>query len=186
MQLKRGVRVINNDCKYNYKAFGFNIQSDFILDGLLPADGPIDVNVVEGKVPVVFSGPPNVNAYWVEGKESFAFRVSEMGSFMISNGKEIIVEKHERSDVAEYTLFILGTCMGALLLQRGLVPIHGSALSLNDKEIIITGHSGAGKSTLTAALINKGYSFLADDIAALHIEENKNCGGIQLFIYSEV
>jgi hypothetical protein len=169
---KRGVRVNIEERKYSYKAFGLNLQSDYILDGLLPSDGPIDVYIVEGKVPVVFTGPAGSNAYWAEGKEKFAFRVSGMGSFMISYGTEIIVEKGESSDAAAYTLFILGTCMGALLLQRGLVPIHGSALSLKDKEIIITGHSGAGKSTLTAALNKKGYSFLADDIAALHVEEN--------------
>ncbi|MEG0712731.1 MAG: hypothetical protein RR448_10900, partial [Niameybacter sp.] len=40
-----------------------------------------------------------------------------------------------------------------------------------DKAVIITGDRGAGKSTLTTALRQKGYKFLADDVAATLIEE---------------
>jgi hypothetical protein len=157
---------------YRYRAFGLNIESDFFLDGLLPSQGPTDVYILEGKVPIAFPGPAEGNSYLGEGKGLFAFRVKEIGSFLIRDGKEIIAEKDEKSDSDAYALFILGTCMGALLLQRGLIPIHGSALSLEDKEIIITGQSGAGKSTLTASLNKRGYSFLADDIAALQVEES--------------
>jgi hypothetical protein len=157
---------------YRYTAFGLNIESDFLLDGLLPSHGPTDVYILEGKVPIDFPESADGNSYLGEGKGLFAFRVKEIGSFLIRDGKEIIVENDEKSDSDACALFILGTCIGALLLQRGLIPIHGSALSLEDKEIIITGQSGAGKSTLTASLNKRGYSFLADDIAALQVEES--------------
>jgi hypothetical protein len=165
--------VIIQEDKHLYKAFGFNISSDFELDGLLPADGPSDVHVINGHVPVCFPDPENAYSYVSDGKEMFAFRIEDIGAYLIRNGSEIIVEKGPDSTSEGYALFILGTCMGALLMQRGLLPIHGSALSLENKDIIITGHSGAGKSTLTAYLYKMGYSFLADDISALRFEDGE-------------
>lgn len=158
--------------KYVYRAFGLDMESDFVLDALLPASGPAQVRIIEGEVSAHFLGPAGENAYWNEGRDKFAFRVKEVGVFLIAHGTEIIVQKHEKADADTISLYILGTCMGALLIQRGLVPMHGSSLSVNEKQIIISGVSGAGKSTLTASLNQLGYAFLADDISALQIEEN--------------
>ena len=30
-------------------------------------------------------------------------------------------------------LYILGTCMGAILMQRKILPLHGSAIAINGK-----------------------------------------------------
>lgn len=156
--------------RYRYRAFGLNIESELRLDGLLPSDGPTEVQVRYGKVDVPFPGPAGENAYWAEGKRKFAFRVKNIGSFLIRDGVEVVVDLDEHQKSEAHPLYVLGTCSGVLLMQRGLLPIHGSALSLEGKEVIITGHSGAGKSTLTAALSGKGYRFLADDIAAVQVE----------------
>ena len=50
-------------------------------------------------------------------------------------------------------LYLLGTCMGALLFQRKLLPLHGSAVVINGKAYAFVGDSGAGKSTLAAAFL---------------------------------
>lgn len=148
------------------------MESDFVLNGLLPSDGPTDVHIVEGEVAAKFPRPADENSYWSEGKDSFAFRVKHLGAFWITNGNNITVQSGDMSTDEELSLFILGTCMGALLIQRGLIPIHGSALSIHNKQFIITGNSGAGKSTLTASINKLGYSFLADDISALQIKDD--------------
>lgn len=153
--------------EFHYKAFGCNIASAFPLEGLLPADGVPDVWIREGKVPVQIPGPENSHAYIMVGEDGFAFRVQDIGCFLVRGGREIIAEPSDACEPEAHTLFILGTCMGALLMQRGLLPIHGSALELGGRHIIITGSSGAGKSTLAAALNKRGSAFLADDVAAL-------------------
>ncbi|WP_281884308.1 hypothetical protein [Paenibacillus sp. YYML68] len=157
--------------KYQYKAFGLQLQSDLQLDGLIQVEGVQNADAVIqlGTVPVSFPGPELENAYYADGTGVFAFRVKGIGSFLIRSGSEILVEPHGDIDPAVLALYVLGTCAGALLLQRGLIPIHGSALSLEGREFIITGHSGAGKSTLTASFNKRGCSFLADDIAALEV-----------------
>lgn len=167
--------------KFFYKAFGLNLESDFILNGLFPSDGPTQVRIIEGEVSVKFPGPIGENAYWSEGKDKFAFRIIGVGAFLINSGSEITIQSDTQMPDDRRALYILGTCMGALLLQRGLIPMHGSALSLNNNEVIFTGNSGAGKSTLTASLIKRGYSFLADDISALQVKENGDAWIIPAF-----
>lgn len=157
--------------QYRYKAFGFNITSDFPLEGLLPSDGPPEVFIREGRVSVAMPESGGAHAYTVLENNGFAFRIEDIGTFVITGGNLIVFERHHNCDEDSFILYILGTCMGALFMQRGMLPIHGSALELEGKHIIITGESGAGKSTLAATLNQRGYSFLADDIAALGEEE---------------
>jgi hypothetical protein len=44
---------------------------------------------------------------------------------------------------------------------------HAAALAFKEKGIILTGDSGYGKTTLTLALVQRGFHFLSDEIAAL-------------------
>lgn len=78
--------------KYLYNAFGLNLESDFILNGLTPSNGLSDVRIYEGYVPVEFSEDSNENTHWSEGKDNFAFRLVGVGIFLIRNGNEIIIQ----------------------------------------------------------------------------------------------
>jgi GTPase SAR1 family protein len=61
-----------------------------------------------------------------------------------------------------------------LLIIRKSIAIHGGAVVINEKGIILTGDSGAGKSTLAAAFREKGYDFLADDVSVIGEDKNYN------------
>lgn len=52
-----------------------------------------------------------------------------------------------------------------------MVAIHGGAVLINNKGCVFTGNKGAGKSTLTTALRQKGYGFIADDVASINLDE---------------
>ena len=71
--------------------------------------------------------------------------------------------------------------MGALLMQRKILPLHGSAIAIDGKAYALIGDSGAGKSTLASAFLNKGYQLLSDDVIAVSLLNKKYC---QLFIPS--
>ena len=58
-----------------------------------------------------------------------------------------------------FAFIFLGTCMGALLMQRKIFPFHGSAIAINGKAYAIVGDSGAGKSTLASAFLKKGINY---------------------------
>lgn len=68
-------------------------------------------------------------------------------------------------------LYVLGSCMGAILLQRRILPLHGSAVVVDHKAYAFVGHSGHGKSTLASALLQRGYRLLTDDVIAVTLDE---------------
>jgi hypothetical protein len=57
--------------------------------------------------------------------------------------------------------------MGFVMLLRGVVCLHASAIAVADKAIALLGPAGSGKSTTAAAFSDRGYSVLAEDVVTL-------------------
>lgn len=57
--------------------------------------------------------------------------------------------------------------MGAILHQRGILPLHGSTVTDGSRAVLITGDSGAGKSTLAVEFLKNGWKLVTDDVAAV-------------------
>ena len=95
-------------------------------------------------------------------------KVEGIGRFRISNAEQIAWQRADLS-VSDQDLrtFLLGSAVGALLIQRGMLVLHGNALERNGEAIVCMGHSGAGKSTLAYALMQQGWRLLADDLVAI-------------------
>jgi len=101
--------------------------------------------------------------------------VSKRCRFLIENGRYIFIDRGaapgqvEQINVsdARIRLLILGTAMGVLLHQRGMVPLHLSSVSCPRGVFGFSGVSGDGKSTL-AALMHSDYKcgMFSDDVAA--------------------
>lgn len=70
-------------------------------------------------------------------------------------------------DAPEVPAAFYGTVAAIILAWRGLVPIHGSAVALDGRALLIAGPPGAGKSTLCAALVRQGARLVSDDLSAL-------------------
>jgi len=73
----------------------------------------------------------------------------------------------DSSSLEELTQYLLGPVLGVALRYRGVVCLHASAVSINNRAIAFLGPPGAGKSTMAAALAQRGYRVLADDITAI-------------------
>jgi hypothetical protein len=84
--------------------------------------------------------------------------------YRIRNGCEIGYSPAAGAEETAVRLYLLGSCMGALLMQRKTLPLHGSAVVIDGKAYAFVGESGAGKSTLAAAFVKRGYSLLTDDV----------------------
>ena len=61
--------------------------------------------------------------------------------------------------------------MGVILLQRKILPLHGSVIAIDGKAYAFVGDSGAGKSTLASAFLNQGYQILTDDVIPIQLNE---------------
>lgn len=94
--------------------------------------------------------------------------VNDIGCFRITDGDRIAWQR-EADSVSDQDIrtFLLGSAVGALLIQRGMLVLHGNALEKNGQAIVCMGHSGAGKSTLAYALMQQGWRLLADDLVAI-------------------
>jgi hypothetical protein len=77
------------------------------------------------------------------------------------------VEPAFGADIPSIRLFLFGAAFGALLHQRGVLPLHGSAVVTDRGAVIFAGVSGSGKTTLACAFHQKGYAVIADDICAI-------------------
>lgn len=158
--------------KYNYSVFGLKAASDIMLPQLVETLGEPDIYIIRGEVPKELETAINKNKFIQVSKSEFLFAVAGVGRYYISGGKYIVIEPERELNEKLVQLYLLGSAMGAMLLQRGTLPIHGSAVVIGDKAIIITGGSGAGKSSLALALREMGYLFLTDDVAALTQEKD--------------
>lgn len=162
--------------KMVYNAFGLSIISDIPLPELFPLGDQADSLDIEIKLGDLsekwseLSGKPN---RFVIAENLVMFQVSNIATFLIQDGKEITVSPEMDTDRDLIRLFILGSCMGAALMQRRILPLHGSAVAIDGKAYAIVGESGAGKSTLASAFLSQGYKLLSDDVIAVSLSEDE-------------
>ena len=157
---------------YRYRAFGLRIDSDIPFPELkAPAgpDGDADVAVVRVEDERAGSGRTDGgDRRWVRAGEGIVeFSIPQTAAFRIVDGRRIEVRAERGADEDKIRLYVLGTCMGAVLLQRRILPLHGSVVTRNGRAYAIVGKSGAGKSTLSAALLELGFRLVTDDVAAV-------------------
>ena len=121
--------------------------------------------------------PAEVAGAWLSIGDDGSVLVQVPGLVRIHvlNGRLIRVQRLNSQDEG-WRLFLLGTALGCLCLQRGLFPLHAACLRIGGRSVVIAGHSGAGKSTLSASLLERGHSLLSDDLAVIRIGEH----GIEL------
>jgi hypothetical protein len=147
-----------------YRLFGLSLRSEIGLAGLAPQAeaGPPDVEIGFGPVPSGDHSP----GYSKTADGTLLF-VPKVGRFLIRNGGEIVVDAAPEASERNLRLFLLGSAFGALLHQRGLLPLHANAIDVGGRAVAFSGHSGAGKSTIAAWFHDRGDPILADDVCVI-------------------
>lgn len=149
---------------------GWRVRSGLAMPELLPWQGddrPADVEIGFGPIPEPADAPVFVLPYsrlWANG--AFLLTMEGVGRFWVEGGRRILVEPAPSLNEAELRAFILGPVLGVLCHQRGLLPVHASAVRIDGRAVLIAGISGAGKSALAAALGARGHTLVADDVVA--------------------
>jgi hypothetical protein len=161
--------MISNKSTYTYLAFGLVIQSQFPIYGLPPSENEdfVDVLIEKGTVPQCLNSISSMGVLYQANENEFLLHLDGVGGFFVKEGKKIIVEKYSTADWNDINVFLIGRIFGALLKQRNVLTLHGSALCYKGANFIFAGHSGTGKSTLASALIDLGAEFLSDDLVAI-------------------
>lgn len=159
-----------------YKAFGLSIQSDIPLPELPQAEavdlhGATHISVRYVDLDMTWPQHRPIPHNLICTPSQIMFKVPDLAVFAIENGNTIHVSPEPGADEDKIRLFILGSCMGAILLQRKILPLHGSAIVVDNKAYAFVGHSGHGKSTLASAFIQQGFCMLTDDVIAVTLNE---------------
>jgi energy-coupling factor transporter ATP-binding protein EcfA2 len=88
----------------------------------------------------------------------------------VSHGRDVVVDVSAEQHRLALRLFLLGPVMAVLVHQRGMLPLHASAIAMDGQVYAFLGASGVGKSTLAAALNRRGHTVVADDVLAVEFE----------------
>ena len=149
----------------SYTAYGLRITSELPLPELLPDSGlSPDVHIRYGSVPTRLPNPLGEGGYFQATPDTFLMTVPDVARYLVVKGQEIVIERFPNSPDEGLRLFLLGSAFGALLHQRRLLVMHASTIQTARGAVLFVGDSGHGKSTLVAALVQRGYAMLADDV----------------------
>src|SRR5258708_8383761 len=103
-------------------------------------------------------------------------RIDTVADFEVRAGKLITVWPAAGSAQKEIEIFLFGPVWATLCYQRGLLPLHASAILRDGGITAFAGHSGAGKSTTAALMHLLNYQLFADDILPIAFNENSEPG----------
>ena len=152
-------------------AFGLHFRSELELPELAPdSGGEPDVVIRLGSVPDQLDGAAPVRRRGWATPDAYLFEAPGVARYLVSAGAEVVVEPCAGAEPSHVRTFLLGSVLGALCYQRGLIPLHANALETDGRAVAIAGGSGAGKSTLAAHLSRRGYRVMGDDVCPLSFE----------------
>jgi|LGVF01.2.fsa_nt_gb energy-coupling factor transporter ATP-binding protein EcfA2 len=160
---------------YSYKAFGLIIHTDIIFNELIPSqsdqphliieNGTIQINSGDFDEDLINNGNRKIT------RNKYYLNINGIAKYYAESGKKITIEAYDNALSQDINLYLLGSCIGAVLYQRKILPIHGSCININEKGVLLTGRSGAGKSTIASVLFNSGNTMLTDDVAVTKINK---------------
>ena len=173
---------------YTYTAYQLNIHAEFPIpefpagndvgqigreappQGGNPPYATPDVIIRHGEVPPALENVTGKGVLYQATANQFLLKMDAVGRYLVQNGNEIIVEPAADSLASDVRVFLLGSCIGALLHQRGLLVVHAGAVYTDKGAVLFTGHSGCGKSTLLGELMRRGYKMMVDDVCAVTLD----------------
>ena len=165
-----------------YRLASLRIVSDVPLPGLAPCldETAIGHEIVirRARVPQSLSSVAVTFADGQCNKNELLLDIPEVGRYLLRGGNEILVEPATPASQDDVYGYLLGTMFGMLCHQRGITPLHASAIDVAAGCVVFVGDSGAGKSTLVAALAERGHRVIADDVCFLQLGDN---GDVQIW-----
>jgi len=152
---------------FDYSVFGLHVRSELPLPELLaaPPGGQPDVIIRLGEVSPGVDPGPGLQAT----DQGAVLTIDGIARYAIADGANIIVDPGAEVPETNIRLYLLGSAMGVLLHQRGLLPLHANAVEIDGKAFAFMGASGSGKSTLAAWFHDQGYPIIADDVCVVGI-----------------
>ena len=161
---------------YTYFSYGLKVNTAILLPELVEYQQGFQptkpaINITYRPVPDHIDNPLSHGVVYEANAHQFLFKLEGVGRYLVQNGNEVFIEPDDGATNSDIRTFLLGSCFGALLHQRGVLALHASAIYTPQGAVLFTGQSGIGKSTLLQAFIAQGYQMMADDVTAITYNE---------------
>jgi hypothetical protein len=149
--------------------FGLTVDTDIPVPAPDAPDGPIDVTIRIGSVPLALEGASVRNPVlgFESDERSVLLQIADVGRFLVRDGREIVVDPSPGAPPSWMLQPLLSFAMAIVLQWRGVLTLHGSAVRVGDQAVLLTGPRGRGKSTLAAYLASCGHVVQSDGFAAI-------------------
>lgn len=154
----------------SYSVYGLQVRSEMALPELFaaPATETPDISIRRGTIADSARSEPGLHAR----SDGLVLVIDAIAAFRISDGREILVDAEPGVPEENVRLYLLGSALGLLIHQRGLLPLHANAVEIGGKAVAFMGRSGQGKSTLAAWFHDHGYRIIADDVCVIRFDKN--------------
>jgi hypothetical protein len=150
---------------------GWRLRTHLPLPAALlwPADRPgaPDLTFRPGAVPPALAEPVlDLEALQIAADGTALVRLNGIGHFLL-HGAEVTCALETEPDAPEVTAAIYGNVLACISWRRGQLALHGSAVAIDGKAVVLLGPRDTGKSLLAAALVRRGHCMLSDEVATV-------------------
>src|SRR6202035_11070 len=180
--------LVDDEQIYKYFAYGLILSSNLPITSLVKSKSTTkaaNLRIHFGTLPAVSYSDGQIrvrftSAYLNERAEP-GLRIWDIddGAFLrikYLDGTEFWLDRQletlwahwpENCTLADTLSYLLGPVLGLVLRLRGIVCLHASAVSIDERCAVFVGSEGSGKSTTAAAFARAGFAVLSDDIVGL-------------------
>jgi hypothetical protein len=120
-----------------------------------------------GTVPDHLPGSVELDPDCFATPQQYLLNIPGVARYLVSDGREIVVDPDDAAPALDVRGYLLGSIFVVLCQQRGLLPLHASAIAGKSGVVAFLANSGQGKSTLAAHLARRGFRVLADDVCLI-------------------
>jgi hypothetical protein len=157
-----------------YLLCGWHTLSDVPLTGVPTSEHlgeriDIHIQLASGGCPIAKNAGQVVFDHSAERSH---IGIQGIAHFEISNGRQIRIWPTVGALQRDIEIVLFGPAWATLCHQRGLLPLHASAIATAGGITAFAGRSGAGKSTIAALLASLDYELIADDILPVSFDDN--------------
>jgi len=157
----------NHSEMYRCHLAGLEFASSVLLDGFPPLRAACDITIQERPVVCTLAGELGTRSGAEAMPGRWLLRTGEGCRFLVEEGERVSFERETGFPSHLLTLYLTNPVLAVVLQQRGLLPLHASAIQADGGGIAFAGGSGTGKSSLAAWFAALGHVVLSDDICPI-------------------
>jgi hypothetical protein len=154
-----------------YQVGGMTILSEIALPELpftQQQGAPLHaVSIRVGEVPNQLPDAIELDPDCFATSTQYLLSVRGIARYLVTSGREIVVDPDASALPLDVRAYLLGSIFVVLCQQRGLLPLHASAISGKSGVVAFLANSGQGKSTLAAHFAERGFRVIADDVCLI-------------------